>query len=494
MKRTLTIYFGLLIFFGAGIFAVIHHGRNFTPPGASGSAFAPATSASAPTTLPIVTGPAAHDSWWAPFAENFKEPLSRLFLQVIIIMIATRLVGGLFARYGQPAVVGEVLAGILLGPSLLGWVWPELQGFIFPKESLGVLKLLAQIGVCLFMFVVGLELELGQLKKKAQQAVLVSHVSILFPFMLGVLLAWQMYATDAGAGTTFTSFALFMGIALSITAFPVLARILKERRMEKTFLGTTAIACAAVDDATAWILLAFVVAITRATSLASTALGLGLVVVFLGAMLALLRPRLPRWLGAEEADERGAQGDGAPSRSTLAAVLLIMLLSALTTELIGVHALFGAFIAGVAMPQSRRFREQLIVRMENFSSLFLLPLFFAFSGLRTQVDLLNDPAAWLACLAIIAVATLGKLGGTLVTARLTGMGWNDSFALGALMNTRGLVELVALNIGYDLGILSPRIFAMLVLMALVTTFMTGPLLNFAERVRKRRMASDAVLV
>lgn len=474
MKRTFAIYFALLAFFGTGIFFVIQQGRDLPPPGG------------APVQVALDSAPAA--SLWTPMAENFKEPVSRLFLQVIVIVLATRALGGLFSRYGQPAVVGEVLAGILLGPSLLGWVWPELQQFIFPADSLGVLKLLAQVGVCLFMFVVGLELELGQLQKKAQQAVLVSHVSILFPFALGVVLAWQLYAAYAGAGTTFTSFALFMGIALSITAFPVLARILKERRMEKTFLGTTAIACAAVDDATAWIILAFVVAITRAANLASTALGIALVVVFLAVMLAVLRPRLPRWLGAD------AMSGREPSRATLSVVLLILLTSALTTELIGVHALFGAFIAGVAMPQSQRFREQLIVRMENFSSLFLLPLFFAFSGLRTQVDLLNDPASWLVCLAIVGVATLGKLGGTLVTARLTGMGWNDSFALGALMNTRGLVELVALNIGYDLGILSPRIFAMLVLMALVTTFMTGPLLNLAERVRKRRTAPAGVLV
>jgi Kef-type K+ transport system membrane component KefB len=474
MKRTLAIYLILLALFGTVIFTVIQQGRGLLPPGGTVAKVAAAASTE------VV---AAEESLWAPLAENFKEPLARLFLQVIVIVLATRTVGGLFARFGQPAVVGEVLAGILLGPSLLGWLSPELQHFIFPKDSMGTLKLLSQIGVCLFMFVVGLELEIAHLKQKAQQAVIVSHVSILFPFTLGVLVAWKLFGSYAGNGTTFTSFALFMGIALSITAFPVLARILKERRMEKTFLGTTAIACAAVDDATAWIILAFVVAITRATSVAATALGLAMVILFVGVMLVVIRPYLPRWLRAEAAEN--------PSRSTLVAVLLVLMTSALATELIGVHALFGAFIAGVAMPESKRFREQLIVRMENFSSLFLLPLFFAFSGLRTQVELLNDPASWLVCGAIIAVATLGKLGGTLITARLTGMGWNDSFALGALMNTRGLVELVALNIGYDLGILSPRIFAMLVLMALVTTFMTGPLLNLAERLRRRSIPAGA---
>jgi len=307
-------------------------------------------------------------------------------------------------------------------------------------------------------------------------------VSIVFPFALGVVLAVGLYSNYAASGTSFAAFALFLGIALSITAFPVLARILKERGIEKTFLGTTATVCAAVDDATAWTILAFVIAIARATSLASTTVGLGLVLGFVALMLFVVRPQLPRWLDIETTRENG------PSRGKMAVVLLVMLTSALSTELIGIHALFGAFLAGVIMPQKKSFREALALRLENFSSLFLLPLFFAFSGLRTEVGLLNDASSWLICGLIIGIATLGKLGGTMITARLTGMNWNDSFALGALMNTRGLVELVALNIGYDLGILPPRIFAMMVLMALVTTFMTGPLLNLAERSKRRALS------
>jgi Kef-type K+ transport system membrane component KefB len=348
------------------------------------------------------------------------------------------------------------------------------------------LKLLSEIGVCLFMFVVGLELDLSHLRQKAQTAVLVSHVGILFPYFLGVLTALLLYSNLGAPGTSFTAFALFMGIAMSITAFPVLAHILKERGLTRTFLGSTALTCAAVNDATAWAILAFVVAIARATSLAATTFGLGLVIVFVAVMLFLVRPQLPRWLAV------GRIEAGGPSRGIMAAVLLLILTSALATELIGIHALFGAFVAGVVMPQKTEFREYLIVRLENFSSLFLLPLFFAYSGLRTQVGLLNDSTSWIICLGIIGVATLGKLGGTMVTARLTGMHWNDSFALGALMNTRGLVELVALNIGYDLGILSPRIFAMMVLMALVTTFLTGPLLNLAERAKRRAAGEVAV--
>lgn len=468
MKQTFLIYLAILALFGSGIFLVIKHGQHLPAPGAGNT-----------TAVTGIAPPVALDdpaSAWSGMRENLQDPLSRLLLQVIVIILATRMVGALFVRCGQPAVVGEVLAGILLGPSLLGWVWPAAAGFIFPRESLVFLKLFSQIGVCLFMFVVGLELEVSHLRQKARTAVMVSHVSIVFPYFLGVVAALFLYSNYAAPGASFPAFALFMGIALSITAFPVLARILAERGIAKTFLGSTAITCAAVDDATAWAILAFVVAIAHAWSLASTALCLGLVLVFVALMLWGVRPRLPRWLGVDRIEV------GPPSRSVLAAVLILLLASALATELIGIHALFGAFLAGVVMPQRREFREYLVVRLENFSSLFLLPLFFAFSGLRTHVGLLNDPTSWLVCLAIIGVATLGKLGGTMITARLTGMNWSDSFALGALMNTRGLVELVALNIGYDLNILPPRIFTMMVLMALVTTFMTGPLLNLAAKI------------
>ena len=476
MKRTILIYLALLAFFGAGICFAIKQGQHLAAPTVEN---APAVGAVVPLR------PDDSTSLWSSLGANLQEPLSRLLLQVIVIVLATRLVGTLFTRWGQPSVVGEVLAGILLGPSLLGWLWPSAAGFIFPVASLGVLKLLSQIGVCLFMFVVGLELEISHLRQKAHTVVLVSHVGILFPYFLGVVTALFLYSKFGASGSSFTAFALFMGIAMSITAFPVLAHILKERGLARTFLGSTALTCAAVNDATAWAILAFVVAIARATSLTATAFGLGLVVVFVAVMLLVVRPQLPRWLAVGRMEAAG------PSRGVMAAVLLLILTSALATELIGIHALVGAFVAGVVMPPKTEFREYLIVRLENFSSLFLLPLFFAYSGLRTHVGLLNDPTSWLICLAIIGVATLGKLGGTMVTARLTGMNWNDSFALGALMNTRGLVELVALNIGYDLGILPPRIFAMMVVMALVTTFLTGPLLNLVERAKRRAAKASA---
>jgi Kef-type K+ transport system membrane component KefB len=386
----------------------------------------------------------------------------------------------LAARIRQPAVIGEMVAGILLGPSLLGWLRPDLFQFIFPSSSLGALRLFSQIGVCLFMFVVGMELDVSHLKQQARTAVLVSQVSILFPYLLGVAVSLFLFSTLAGPNTTFVAFALFIGISMSITAFPVLARILEERGLTKTPLGSTALLCAATDDVTAWSILAVVVAIAKAKSLAAAALSIGLVVLFVFGMLFGIKPRLPRWIG------RAARDGGTPGKGVTASVVIFLFASALATDVMGIHALFGSFLAGVVMPPRGEFREFLKLRLENFSSVFLLPLFFAFTGLRTQIGLLNDTRGWLICLGLISIATLGKLGGAMFTARLTGVSWIDSFVLGALMNTRGLVELIALNIGYDLGILSPRMFTMLVIMALVTTCMTGPLLSLSDYLRARK--------
>ncbi len=415
--------------------------------------------------------------------ENFNSPLARLLLQFIVVILATRAVGSLFARCGQPPVIGEITAGILLGPSLLGWVWPEAAAFIFPKESLGALQLISQIGVCVFMFVVGLELDPMHLRQKARVAVVISNVGIVVPFLLGFSVSVWLHPAFGAPGTPFTTFALFMGTAMSITAFPVLARILKDRRMTASPLGGLAIACAAVDDATAWAMLAVVVALARATGLASTVLNLGLVAVFIAMMLLVVRPRLARWFDADPAQP--------PTRNALAAALIFMTMSALLTEVMGIHALFGAFLAGAIMPPNKKFRDGLTLQLENFSSAFLLPLFFAYSGLRTHLGLLNDVSSWLVCAGIIAIAMLGKLGGCMAAARFLGMNWRESFALGALMNTRGLVELIALNIGYDLGILPPQIFTMMVLMALATTFMAGPLLNLVERRKRLSDESEA---
>jgi K+:H+ antiporter len=465
MKRNAAFYISTLAVVGLGIFMVLRLGaglpapQNVVPQVQSSGVAAPPADASA--VAAVMTG----------LKDNANEPLSHLFVQLLVIIAASRLMGRVFSHCGQPSVVGEMAAGILLGPSLFGWLAPETFQFVFPATSLGVLKLLSQIGVCLFMFVVGMEVDVGHVRKKADVAVMVSHASIVIPYFLGVLLAYFLYSHLAQPGASFTAFALFMGISMSITAFPVLARILQERGLTKTFLGNTAITCAAVDDVTAWSILAFVVAIARATSMAASALNLVIVLAFITLMTWGVRLVLPRWIGSAELEREE------PSKGVLATVICVVVAAALTTEVIGIHALFGAFLAGAVMPETAGFRHKLSVRVENFSSVLLLPLFFAFTGLRTQIGLLNDVQGWLLCLGIIAVATLGKLGGSAMAARWSGMNWSESLQLGALMNTRGLMELIALNIGYDLGILSPRIFTMLVIMALATTMLTGPLLT-----------------
>lgn len=473
MRRTTIFYLLVLLIVGSGILGVIQLGADLPPPVPGGTAASSITlSSRASAESPVE---AMLSSLW----RNFEHPLSHLFIQLLVIIAASRLVGGLFAKFGQPSVIGEMTAGILLGPSLFGWVSPDAFLFVFPPDSLGALKLFSQIGVCLFMFAVGMELDVKHVRNKAHTAVVVSHASIVAPYFLGVVLAYFLFSSLAQPGASFTAFALFMGISMSITAFPVLARILQERKMSQTYLGSTAVTCAAVDDVTAWSALAFVVAIANATSLAGSALTLGLIVVFIAVMIWGIRPLLPKVLGSAEIESPD------PSRRTLAIIVCVVIAAALCTEAMGIHALFGAFLAGAIMPDKSGFRHKLSVRIENFSSVLLLPLFFAFTGLRTQVGLLNDLGGWMICLAIIAVATAGKLGGTALTARFTGMNWRDSLQLGALMNTRGLMELIALNIGYDLGILSPRIFAMLVIMALITTAMTGPLLTWFGKIKVR---------
>ena len=481
MTRTVKLYLVITSVAVLGILGLLNVGNHLTPPVASGKGVFPVH----PALAAIHPAPdtQAGEAQSAPFLtratkslyQNGTSGLSRLFLQLVVIVAAASLAGTLATRAGQPAVVGEMIVGVLLGPSLFGLVAPHAFGFLFAPASLEPRRLFSQIGVCLFMFAVGMELDVSQLRRQLQTAIVVSHSSIVIPYLLGVTLALFLFQSLAQPGASFTSFALFMGISMSITAFPVLVRILRDRNLFSTPLGATATACAAVDDVTAWTILAFVVAIARATSVAAAAFSFALVLLFVGLMLALVRPSLFRWLGPP-ALERPE-----PDKSTLAIVLVVVLASAFCTELIGIHALFGAFLAGVVMPRAGGFREKLVVRVENISSVLLLPVFFVFTGLRTQVGLLNTPRDWALCGVIIAVATLGKLGGSAIAARITGMDGRTSWQLGALMNTRGLMELIALNIGYDLGILSQRIFAMLVIMALVTTIMTGPLLDLFRK-------------
>jgi len=421
----------------------------------------------------------SNESVWQQFLHNIKSPLSLLLLQIIIILVVSRIFGILFSKIGQPSVVGEMIAGIFLGPSIMGLLWPEFSNFLFPKDSLKTLQFLSQIGLAFFMFIIGMELDIEKLKHKAKNAVVISHASIIFPFFLGVTLSYFIYEQFAPMGVKFPAFALFMGIAMSITAFPVLARIVQERGLTRTPLGAMVITCAAADDITAWCMLACVIAIVKAGSIVSALFTIVLAVVFVLIMLYVVRPYINK-ISAKIVSQENL------NKTVIATVFFILLLSAYFAEVIGIHALFGAFLAGVIMPQNLKFKELLAGKIEDISVLLLLPIFFAFTGLRTQIGLLNEGNLWATCGIVILIAVLGKFGGSALSAKLMGQTWKDSFSIGALMNTRGLMELVVLNIGYDLGILSPEIFAIMVLMALATTFMTGPFLDLINYASKKK--------
>lgn len=411
---------------------------------------------------------------WEAFTESFlhniQHPLALLLAQIVTIILVAKLFGWICTKIGQPSVIGEMIAGIVLGPSLFGLFYPEFSGMIFPKESLPNLQFLSQIGLILFMFIVGMELDLNVLKKATHNAVVVSHASIIIPFAMGMGLAYYIYGTFAPDGVQFISFGLFMGIAMSITAFPVLARIVQERGITKTKLGTLVIACAAADDITAWCILAAVIAVVKAGSVVSSFYTILMAAAYVILMLKLVRPFLARI------------GNIYTSKQTLtkpivAIFFLTLIISSYLTEAIGIHALFGAFMAGAIMPDNIKFRTLFIEKVEDVSLTLLLPLFFVFTGLRTQIGLLSEPGLWKLTAIIIVVAVSGKFIGSALAARFVGQSWKDSLSIGALMNTRGLMELVVLNIGYDLGVLTPTVFSMMVLMALITTFMTGPALD-----------------
>ncbi|MFZ4522720.1 MAG: cation:proton antiporter [Bacteroidales bacterium] len=422
---------------------------------------------------------------YTQFLTNIKYPLSILLLQVIVILFTSRLFGIIIRKFGQQTVIGEIIAGIFLGPSILGWLFPDLSALIFPQSSFLSLQFLSQIGLAFFMFVVGMELDLSKLKRKTHEAIIISQISIAFPFFLGTCVSYYIFQDLAPKNVSFLSFALFIGIAMSITAFPVLARIIKERGMSKTPLGVLAITCAAADDVTAWCMLAAVIAIVKAGSITSALFTIGLAMAYIVFMLYVIKPLLKKITDKRLDDE-------SIDKTVIGMSFLLLLLSAYFTEIIGIHALFGAFIAGVVMPNNIRFKEIMTDKIEDVSTILLLPIFFAFTGLRTQIGLLNEGHLWVYCVLIISVAIMGKLIGSAATARFIGRSWLDSLSLGVLMNTRGLIELIVLNIGYDLGILGPEIFAILVLMALFTTFMTGPSLDLINRLFKKFSKSNVV--
>jgi Kef-type K+ transport system membrane component KefB/nucleotide-binding universal stress UspA family protein len=403
------------------------------------------------------------------------SPIALLLLQIAVVLLAARTLARVLRRLGQPAVIGEIVAGIALGPSLLGLVWPSGMAALFPADSLDGLALVAQLGLVFFMFLVGLEFDPRLLQGRGRQSFLISQASIVAPFVLGLGLAYFLFPLLAPAEVRFLPFALFLGAAMSVTAFPVLARILAERGVLGTRMGAVALSCAAFGDVTAWCILAFVVSVARSSGAGSAITTTLLTAAFIAFNLFVVRPVLAR-LGPRQGQAIHAD--------TVAISLLLVLFSAAATELIGIHALFGAFLLGAVMPRGGGVSAALTAKLEDFVLVVLLPLFFAYNGLRTEIGSLTSVQDWLSCLAIVVVACLGKFGGSALAARIFGFSWRESGALGVLMNTRGLMELIVLNVGLDLGVISPRLFTMMVVMALATTWLTTPLL---ERIYPRVM-------
>ena len=400
-------------------------------------------------------------------AAGVSHPLVHLLIALAAVIVVGRMLAWLFAYLAQPPVIGEVLAGICLGPSLLGRIWPEASAFLLPTSLAPSLAIVAQLGVIFYMFLVGLELNANLLRRQGHVTVAISHASIVVPFSLGALLAIWLYPQLSTSDVKFTAFALFMSVAMSITAFPVLARILTDRQLNKTDLGVMALACAATDDVSAWCLLALVVGVAQ--SQVAQALSVAVMtVIYIVVVFFVVRPLVARYL------EKPARNELNPT--SLAIVLVGVLASAAATEAIGIHAIFGAFLFGAVIPHDSRIAQTLHEKLSSFVVTLLLPAFFALTGMRTEIGLVSGWQHWLICLAIIVVATIGKFGGTLAAARAMGLNWRDASSLGILMNTRGLMELIVLNIGLDLQVISPTLFAMMVLMAIVTTMATSPVL------------------
>ncbi|MBY0552920.1 cation:proton antiporter [bacterium] len=376
----------------------------------------------------------------------------------------------LFKKMKQPPVMGEVIGGILLGPSVFGYFFPEVSGIVFHTDSISFLKHIAEIGILLYLFSMGLEIDLPRLKQSAKSALLISHFSIVLPFALGVALAYQIHAGYAPAGIGVLEFSLFIGVSLSITAFPVLARILSDSPLHKTRLGDLALTCAAIDDITAWCLVALVSGVMK-SSVSGAMLTLVFTVVYIVLMALAVRPYVEKIVAKIQANTEHI------SEAMLAFVILGALGSAAITEMIGIHGLFGAFMFGAIIPHDSIVARDVTSRLQDFVRILFLPAFFAITGLKTQLGLIAETQEWALCAIVIALAIIGKFGGSFVAAKIAGHSSREASVLGILMNTRGLVELIVLNIGLQIGVLTPTLFAILVIMALVTTFMTGPLLR-----------------
>lgn len=392
-----------------------------------------------------------------------------ILANIIVIIGLARLIGLLFARFQQPPVIGEIIAGIMLGPSLLGLLSPALEKSFFPATTQPFLYLLSEIGLIFYMFLVGLELNPQYLRQKLKVAILTSNVSIFFPFVLGIVLSFfVLYSLNQPNKTSFIPFALFIGAAMSITAFPVLARILKDTGLDKTPLGTLGLTCASVDDISAWCLLAIAIAVTRTDNIFGafpTLLGIIVYTVFMVTLGRKFFKYILRNYGQKNYLSQGL----------LTFIYIMVILSAMLTEWIGIDVIFGGFILGAILPKNTNLSKELATKTEDFVSTFLLPIFFAYSGLSTDLGLLNKPYLWAVCALVVAAAIAGKYCGVYVTTRALGVEKQEAKALGWLMNTRGLTELIILNVGLKLGVISPVIFTMFVIMAIITTIITSPL-------------------
>ncbi|MFT3806165.1 cation:proton antiporter [Arenimonas sp.] len=423
-----------------------------------------------PVSLGLDIGTAGLSAW----TEHLQSPFARFLCQMLVVLAAAKLLGALMRRLRQPAVIGEMIAGLMLGPSLFGWLVPESHAWLFRPDSLQPLSLIAQLGVLVFMFAAGAEFEPEALRGHRRRALLIGHAGIAIPFLMGLLLAAALYADYAPAGTNRLNFSLFIGIAMSITAFPVLLRILEDRGYTQLPIGRIATSCAALADATAWAVLGVIIAMATAHDTGSALVRLLPAFLFAWFCLVWLRRKLA---AVVIRDDHAARW--------LLAMVLSILLGSLITEALGLHALFGAFLAGLAFSGNQALRALVVERIESFATVLLLPLYFASTGLRTQLELLG-PREWSLCLAITAIATLGKMGGTVLSARFSGLERADSWRLGALMNTRGLMELIVLGLGLEFGLIGHDLYAIFVIAAIATTVMTGPLLSLIDRVSRSK--------
>ena len=397
--------------------------------------------------------------------------LLTVLLQLAVILLAARAFAIVFRRLGQPAVVGEIAAGLALGPSLLGRLAPEASARLFDPSVGPIFSVLSQLGLVFLLFLIGLEFDFGHLRLRGRAALSISAAGMLVPFGLGWALAWWM-RPHLEVAVDPHGFALFLGTAMSITAIPILGRMMMEMHITRTRLGAITITAAAVDDATGWILLATISAMVQAAfdpwlSLRMIALTLG----FAAILIYVGRPLLRRWI-------RFAlrRGDGELSLNSLAILLVVLFLCSIATNLIGIFAIFGAFLLGAVLSDEHEFRHAVTRHMRHFVTVFFLPIFFTYTGLRTDIGTLGSPTLWLFAAAVSAVAILGKFGGCSLAAWASGFPPREAACIGTMMNTRALMELIVINVGHDLGVIPPSVFCMLVLMALLTTVMTTPLL------------------